>query len=79
MSEKLILLQLQQLPDNLKKEVMDFIGYLLAKYQAATPAPKPAKKKRFGKYRGCLKTGLSIQEIDAQLIQLRNEWNRPIS
>ena len=66
MSEQLIFLQLKQLPDNLKKEVLDFIGQLLAKHKLAVPEPKPSRKKRFGKYRGSLKTGLSIQEIDAQ-------------
>ena len=74
-----ILLQLQRMPDNLQKEVLDFIGYLLAKYQLPANEPKPRRKKHFGKYRGSLKTGLSIEEIDAQLQQLRNEWERPIS
>jgi hypothetical protein len=79
MSEQLIYLQLKQLPDSLKQEVMAFIAQLLKKHQPSASQPKPNRKKRFGKYRGCLNTGLTVQEIDAQLLQLRNEWERPIS
>jgi hypothetical protein len=64
-----ILLQLQLMPDNLKKEVLDFIGYLLSKHQSPDNNPQPSRKKHFGKYRGSLKTGLSLPEIDAQLRQ----------
>ncbi len=38
----------------------------------------PRKKGKFSKYRGILKTGLTIEEIDAQLKLLRDEWERPI-
>ena len=34
--EHLVLLQLKQLPDNLKQEVLDFIGYLFSKHQSGT-------------------------------------------
>ncbi len=37
--EHLVLLQLKQLPDNLKQEVLDFIGYLFSKHQLATQKP----------------------------------------
>jgi len=37
------------------------------------------KKGKFDRYYGILKTGLTIEEIDAQLKQLRDEWERPIS
>ena len=77
MTDQFILLQLQQMPDNLKQEVLDFIGYLSVKHKL--PAPPPRQEKRFSKYRGSLKTGLSLDEIDAQLQQLRGEWERPIS
>jgi hypothetical protein len=40
---------------------------------------KSHKKGKFTKYCGILKTGLSIEEIEAQLNLLRNEWERPIS
>ena len=36
-------------------------------------------KGRFSKFRGSLKTGLSIEELDAQLQKLRDEWERPLS
>ncbi len=78
MTEHLVLFQMKQLPENLKQEVLDFIGYIFSKYQLTAAKPQPPHKKRFGKYRGCLKTGLSLHEIDAQLNQIRNEWERPI-
>lgn len=78
MSEQLIYLQLKQLPESLRQEVMAFIAQLLKKYEAAIEQPAPKQKKRFGKYRGCLQTGLSIEELDEQLLQIRNEWERPI-
>lgn len=79
MKEQEILLQIEQLPDDLKKEVLDFIGYLLMKYRLTPSTTKPEHKNKFGKYRGRLKSGLSIDEIDTQLNQLRSEWERPIS
>jgi hypothetical protein len=33
MTEQLILKQLIQMPENLKQEVLDFMGYLIAKHQ----------------------------------------------
>lgn len=79
MKEQQVLLQIKQLPDDLKQEVLDFIGYLLIKYNLAESKPRLSRKKHFGKYRGSLKSGLSTQEIDVQLTQLRDEWERPIS
>ncbi|MCO6475604.1 MAG: DUF2281 domain-containing protein [Phaeodactylibacter sp.] len=79
MKEQEILLQIEQLPDDLKREVLDFIGFLLMKYQLTHSPTKPEREKKFGKYRGSLKSGLSIDEIDAQLDQLRSEWERPIA
>ncbi len=78
MTDQQVLMQLQQLPDNLKQEVLDFIGYLLAKHKNAAPVPPQPEKKRFSKYRGSLKSGLSVEEIDAQLTKLREEWERSI-
>ncbi len=49
MTDKLILTQIELLPNNLKKEVLDFIGYLLMKYN------KENKKKsapKFGSAKG---------------------------
>lgn len=45
---------------------------------SSTGIGKPGKKGKFKKYRGILKTGLTIEEIDAQLKALREEWERPI-
>lgn len=33
MSEQMILLQLKELPESLKKEIMDYIEFLILKYQ----------------------------------------------
>ena len=79
MKEQQVLLQLQQLPDDLKQEVLDFIGYLFVKHNITGSKRKHLRKKHFGKYCGSLNSGLSIEETDAQLKQLRNEWERPIS
>ncbi|MCC6410815.1 MAG: DUF2281 domain-containing protein [Saprospiraceae bacterium] len=73
MNDQVILRQLQQLPNSLKKEVLDFIGYLLSKYQKQPKAPKHS----FSKYRGSLKSGLSRQDIDMQIKKMRDEWERP--
>jgi hypothetical protein len=37
------------------------------------------EKKRFSQYRGSMKSGPSVEEIDAQLNKLREEWERPVS
>ena len=37
----------------------------------------PHKKGKFNKYIGILKTGHSIEEIDAQLKSMRDEWGEP--
>jgi hypothetical protein len=78
MEEQLIYHKLQQMPDYLKQEVLEFIGQLFSKHQLTLPNTQEKRKKSFGKYRGSLKSGLSIQEIDAQFFQLRSEWERPI-
>ncbi len=72
-SDQVILRQLQQLPNSLKKEVLDFIGYLLSKYQKQPKAPKHS----FSKYRGSLNLGLTREEVDIQINQMRDEWERP--
>jgi hypothetical protein len=38
----------------------------------------PPGRKKMSKYRGVLKSGLSRQQLDAQLQKLREEWERPI-
>ena len=49
MTDKIILTQLQVLPEDLKKEVMDFIGYLLSKYSKQLPRKATPK---FGSAKG---------------------------
>lgn len=71
MTDQQVLIQLQQLPDNLKQEVSDFIGYLLAKYKKVAATPQPPEQKRFSKYRGSLKSGLSVEELDETLRMIR--------
>jgi hypothetical protein len=51
MKEDIILKQYEMLPDSLKKEVLDFIGFLLFKYQQKTTL-KNKKKPVFGSLKG---------------------------
>jgi hypothetical protein len=51
MKEDIILKQYEMLPDSLKKEVLDFIGFLLFKYQQK-PTFKNKKKPVFGSLKG---------------------------
>jgi hypothetical protein len=43
MTEQLILQQLQIMPENLRQEVLDFVGYLISKHQAAIPKKNTPK------------------------------------
>jgi hypothetical protein len=47
MEDKLIINQLQVLPENLKQEVLDFIGYLIMKY-----SKDQKNKPKFGSAKG---------------------------
>jgi hypothetical protein len=51
MKDEILLKQISMLPDALKKEVLDFVGYLLFKYQQK-PLEKPKKKPKFGSAKG---------------------------
>lgn len=52
MTEQLVLRQFQQLPDNLKQEVLDFIGYLWSKYNTQkTKKNRPQFGSAKGKYK----------------------------
>lgn len=64
-----------QLPEGFENTDVEIIVLKTAN----TSVAKPGKKGKFDKYFGILKTGLSIEEIDAQLKLLRDEWERPIS
>ncbi|MDX2247586.1 MAG: DUF2281 domain-containing protein [Bacteroidia bacterium] len=76
MTDRLILQQLKQMPANLQQEVLDYMEYLMAKYKVKPILSSP--KSTFGRYRGSLNSGLTVEEIDTQLKQLRDEWERPI-
>jgi hypothetical protein len=41
MTEHLVFRQIQQLPEHLKQEVLDFVGYLLSKYALIVQKPLP--------------------------------------
>jgi hypothetical protein len=63
-----------QMPQDFENAVVEIIVLKTS----TTSIFKPGKKGKFDKYIGILKTGLSIEEIDAQLKTLREEWERPI-
>lgn len=51
MKEQLIINQLYLMPENLKQEVLDFVGYLMSKHQIANTIPKvPTFGSAKGKY-----------------------------
>lgn len=66
---------LVQLPEGFENTKVEII---VLKASAINLA-EPLKKGKFTRYCGILKTGLTIEEIDAQLKLLRDEWERPIS
>ncbi len=84
--EQLVINQFKLLPEPLQLEVLHYIQYLLSvKYQVTTSVletekvsgnPQNGKVSFFDKYNGSLKSRLSLQEIDARLHQLRQEWER---
>ncbi len=49
MTEQQVLLQLQQLPANLRQEAVDFIGYLFTKY---TMQKSQKNRPKFGSAKG---------------------------
>ncbi|MCI4646793.1 DUF2281 domain-containing protein [Phaeodactylibacter sp.] len=79
MSDQQILAQLNQLPAGLKKEVEDFISFLLFKYESRNIDNKnrvSEKKAAFSEYRAVFQNAYSMEEIDFQLDKLRDEWER---
>ncbi len=65
-----------QLPEGFEDTDVEII--VLKASSTSASETNPRKKGKFDKYFGILKTGLSIEEIDAQLKLLREEWERPI-
>ena len=51
MTQEVILRQIQMMPPNLQKEVLDFIGYLFKKYNLEQNKPKN-KRPKFGSAKG---------------------------
>jgi hypothetical protein len=46
MTDQILLRQIQRLPDDLKAEVLNFIGYLLSKQKATQQPSEPTEAKR---------------------------------
>jgi hypothetical protein len=46
MTDQILLRQIQRLPDDLKAEVLNFIGYLLSKQKATQQHSKPMETER---------------------------------
>jgi hypothetical protein len=70
MSDQQILAQLNQLPAGLKKEVEDFISFLLFKYQSSNIDDEnrvSEEKTTFSEYRAVFQNAYSMEEIDLQL------------
>ena len=70
MSDQIIFTQLQQLPDSLKKEVMDFIGYLLEKHKVSarpTKAPKRNGKANSGKGKQELEEAIRVVQAGCDM------------
>ena len=51
MNDEILIKQYSMLPDTLKKEVLDFVAFLLTKYQQKT-VEKSNKKPKFGSAKG---------------------------
>ncbi len=51
MTDQFILSQLHQMPEAVKREVLDFIEFLLKKYQSTPHKPKP-RRPVFGSAKG---------------------------
>ena len=66
-NDQLILVQLQQMPDALKKEVLDFIGFLFEKHQLN--GPKPKKNKPKSAFSSGLKNSQNGKELPSEIIQ----------
>ena len=63
MNDKLLIKQYEMLPDSLKKEVLDFVAFLLHKYQHKTEI-KSKKKPKFGSAKGMF---VIAEDFDAPL------------
>lgn len=71
--EKAILMQIQQLPEKLKVEVLHYIKFLQKEY-SNTEKPTPKKKRKAGSARGKYKIA---PDFDVPLEDLRSTCNAP--
>jgi len=58
---------------------MDFVERIRVD-EDTSPVPTesvPVQPSFFDQFYGCLKSGLTTDELDDQLTNLRNEWDRP--
>jgi hypothetical protein len=68
MKDDIVLKQFSLLPDNLKKEAIDFMAFLLFKYQQK-PIEKDKKKPKFGSAKGKY---IIADDFDAPLDDLKD-------
>ncbi len=68
MNDDILLKQFAMLPETLKKEVIDFVGFLLSKYQQK-PLEKIKKKPKFGSAKGKYTVA---KDFDAPLDDLKD-------
>lgn len=61
------------LPENFNNTDVELI---IMPVPAEVPKVEEKKVDYYTKYYGTLKSGLTVDEIDKQLADLRNEWNR---
>ena len=67
MNDEILLKQFSMLPDSLKKEVLDFVAFLLTKYQQK-PDMTVKKKPKFGSAKGKY---IIADDFDAPLDDLK--------
>lgn len=65
------------LPDNYNNKQVEII--ILPAPEEETMKVEEKKIGYYDKYYGSLKSGLSVEEIEKQLRELRDEWNRDVS
>lgn len=63
-----------QLPEGFENSDVEVIVV-----QSSLNQPVRGQRKSFAKFRGSLQTGLSQQELDEELLKMRDEWERPLS
>jgi hypothetical protein len=65
MENAMLYSKIEMLPDNLKNEVEDFVGYLLQKISKPkrdNEKPKELKERQFGAFKGLIKMSADFDE-----------------